>query len=39
MFAVAKSETKVLDRGLEFPKNIRVTARIVQEDRVRAEPY
>ena len=38
MFAVAKSETKVLDRGLEFPKNIRVTARIVQEDRVRAEP-
>jgi S-adenosylmethionine decarboxylase len=38
MFAVAKSETKVLDRGLEFPKDIRATAHIVQQDRLRVEP-
>ena len=37
LFGVHKSEVKLLDRGMEFPKNIRQSARIVQEDRHRSE--
>ncbi len=33
LFAVQKSEIKLLDRGLEFPKNIRRSAHIVREER------
>jgi len=37
LFGVQKSEVKLLDRGLEFPKDIRRTAHIVQEERNRLE--
>ena len=37
LFGVHKSEVKLLHRGMEFPKNIRRSARIVQEDRHRLE--
>jgi S-adenosylmethionine decarboxylase len=33
MFALEKTEVKLLDRGLEFPKNIRATAHIVRQER------
>jgi S-adenosylmethionine decarboxylase len=33
LFAVQKSEVKLLNRGLEFPKNIRQSAHIVQKER------
>jgi S-adenosylmethionine decarboxylase len=35
LFVVQKSEIKLLDRGSEFPKDIRRSARIVQEERFR----
>jgi S-adenosylmethionine decarboxylase len=37
LFGVQKSEVKLLDRGLEFPKDIRRSARLVQEERHRLE--
>ena len=37
LFGVEKNEIKLLDRGLEFPKDTRVSARIVTEDRHRLE--
>lgn len=37
LFGVQKSEVKLLDRGVEFPKDIRRTAHIVQEERNRLE--
>jgi S-adenosylmethionine decarboxylase len=37
LFAARRSEIKLLDRGLEFPKNIRESAHIVQEERHRLE--
>lgn len=38
MFSVEKTEIKLLDRGLEFPRHIRSTAHIVQQERHRLEP-
>jgi S-adenosylmethionine decarboxylase len=37
LFATQKSEIKLLDRGLEFPKDIRSSAHIVQADRHRLD--
>jgi S-adenosylmethionine decarboxylase len=37
IFAVEKSEIKLLDRGLEFPRSIEASVHIVQEDRQRLE--
>ncbi len=37
LFDVQKSAIKLLDRGLEFPKDIRRTAHLVQEERHRLE--
>ena len=37
LFAVQKSEVKLQDRGLEFPKNVRRSTHIVQEERHRLE--
>ncbi|MFP3869684.1 MAG: adenosylmethionine decarboxylase [Syntrophobacteria bacterium] len=37
MFAVEKSEVKLLDRGVEFPRSIKGSAHIVQQDRHRLE--
>jgi S-adenosylmethionine decarboxylase len=37
LFVVQKSEVKLLDRGVEFPKDIRLTAHIVKEERNRLE--
>ncbi len=37
LFAMQKSEIKLLDRGLEFPKDNRRSAHIVQEKRHRLE--
>lgn len=37
LFAVQKSEVKLQNRGLEFPKNVRRSAHIVQEERHRLE--
>ena len=37
LFATQKSEIKLLDRGVEFPKDIRGSAHIVQADRHRLE--
>ena len=37
LFGVQKSEVKLLDRGLEFPKDIRRSARLVQQERHRLE--
>jgi S-adenosylmethionine decarboxylase len=37
LFVVQRSETKLLDRGVEFPKDIRRTARMVKEERNRLE--
>lgn len=33
LFATQKSEVKLLDRGLEFPKDVRRSAHIVQAER------
>ncbi|UCG14924.1 MAG: adenosylmethionine decarboxylase [Deltaproteobacteria bacterium] len=35
LFAVQRHEVKLLDRGLEFPKNIRKSAHLVQDERHR----
>ena len=35
LFGIQKSEVKLLNRGMEFPKNLRRSARIVQEERSR----
>jgi S-adenosylmethionine decarboxylase len=37
LFGIQKSEVKLLDRGMEFPKHIRQSASIVREDRHRLE--
>ena len=37
IFGARKNEITLLDRGLEFPKDTRVSARIVREDRHRLE--
>jgi S-adenosylmethionine decarboxylase len=37
LFATQKSEIKLLDRGLEFPKDVRSSARIVQAERQRLD--
>jgi len=37
LFSVQKSEVKLMDRGSEFPKEIRRSAHIVQEERRRFE--
>lgn len=37
LFATQKSEIKLLDRGLEFPKDVRSSAHIVQAERQRLD--
>ena len=37
LFATEKSEIKLLDRGLEFPKDVRSSAHIVQAERQRLD--
>ena len=37
LFATQKSEIKLLDRGLEFPKDVRSSAHIVQAERHRLD--
>jgi len=37
LFATEKSEIKLLDRGLEFPKDVRSSAHIVQAERHRLD--
>ncbi len=37
LFGVQKSEVKLLDRGLEFPKDIRLSAHLAQKERSRLE--
>jgi S-adenosylmethionine decarboxylase len=37
LFAPQKSEIKLLDRGLEFPKDVRSSAHIVQAERQRLD--
>ena len=37
LFATQKSEIKLLDRGLEFPKDVRTSAHIVQAERQRLD--
>jgi S-adenosylmethionine decarboxylase len=37
LFAAKKTEVKLLDRGMEFPRDIRGAARIVREERHRLE--
>ena len=37
LFAVQKSEIKLQNRGLEFPKSVRQSAHVVQEERHRLE--